>query len=104
MSARFSLKITTLCHSVRSRGSPDWRSFQRSEVAIRRLTIFWSLWLWRTSGSRPRLPTRITYEGQNPGQYEGQNPGQTYVVDAACLFGPANTYRLAVADGQLKVE
>src|SRR3954468_22253474 len=60
MSARFSLKITTLCHSVRSRGSPDWRSFQRSEVAIRRLTIFWSLWLWRTSGSRPRLPTRIT--------------------------------------------
>src|SRR3954451_12190329 len=60
MSARFSLKITTLCHSVRSRGSPDWRSFQRSEVAIRRLTIFWSLWLWRTSGSSPRLPTRIT--------------------------------------------
>src|SRR3954469_20083547 len=60
MSARFSLKITTLCHSVRSRGSPDWRSFQRSEVAIRRLTIFWLLWLWRTSGSRPRLPTRIT--------------------------------------------
>src|SRR3954452_10376202 len=60
MSARFSLKITTLCHSVRSRGSPDWRSFQRSEVVIRRLTIFWSLWLWRTSGSRPRLPTRIT--------------------------------------------
>src|SRR5688572_19743471 len=39
MSARCSLKITTLCHSVRSRGSPDWRSFQRSEVAIRRLTI-----------------------------------------------------------------
>src|SRR3954451_20231574 len=60
MSARFSLKITTLCHSVRSRGSPDWRSFQRSEVAIRRLTMFWSLWLWRTSGSRPMLPTRIT--------------------------------------------
>src|SRR5207245_9461457 len=36
--------------------------------------------------------------------YEGQNPGQTYVVDAACLFGPANTYRLAVADGQANVE
>src|SRR3982751_2579475 len=60
MSARFSLKITTLCHSVRSRGSPDWRSFQRSEVAIRRLTIFWLLWLWRTWGPPPRLPPRIT--------------------------------------------
>src|SRR3954454_2870535 len=35
--------------------------------------------------------------------YEGQNPGQTYVVDAACLFGPTNTYRLAVVDGQLKL-
>ncbi len=60
MSARFSLKITTLCHSVRSLLSPDWRSRHRSEVAIRMLTTFWLFWVWRTSGSRPRLPTRIT--------------------------------------------
>src|SRR4051795_11140431 len=60
MSARFSLKITTRCHSVRSRASPDWRSFQRSLVATARCTIFWLFWVWRTSGSRPRLPTRIT--------------------------------------------
>src|SRR4051794_10015654 len=37
-------------------------------------------------------------------RYEGQNPGQRYVVDAACLFGPTNTYRLAVVGVQLKVE
>src|SRR3954465_312165 len=35
--------------------------------------------------------------------YEGQNPGQAYVVDAACLFGPTNTYRLVVVDDQLKL-
>src|SRR5215208_1886028 len=60
MSARFSLKITTRYHSVRSRASPDWRSFQRSLVATARCTIFWLFWVWRTSGSRPRWPTRIT--------------------------------------------
>src|SRR3954466_16249655 len=60
MSARFSSKIPPRCHSVRSRASPDWQSFQRSLVATARCTIFWLFWVWRTSGSRPRLPTRIT--------------------------------------------
>ena len=36
--ARFSLKITTECHSVFSLLSPDFLSFQLSDVAMRRLT------------------------------------------------------------------
>ena len=55
-----SLKITTRCHSVRSLRSPDARSVQFSLVASVRLTIFEPLCVVRTSGSLPRLPTRIT--------------------------------------------
>ena len=54
------MKITTRCHSVRSRFSPLLRSRQRSEVATARCTIFVPSWVVRTSGSRPRLPTRVT--------------------------------------------
>jgi hypothetical protein len=54
------LKIATECHSVRSRFSPVSRSFQFSEVAIRRLQTLPPFWNVRTSGSRPRLPIRIT--------------------------------------------
>ena len=48
------------CHSVFSRGSPVFLSFQRSDVAIDRLTIFAPSWVDLTSGSRPRFPTRMT--------------------------------------------
>src|ERR671916_838812 len=58
--ARFSLKITTECHSVFSLRSPDALSFQFSDVAIRRFTTGSPLPRRRTSGSRPRLPTNIT--------------------------------------------
>src|SRR3546814_4167804 len=51
----------TLCHSVFSRGSPVARSFQRSEVAMRRLaTSPLPSPSERISGSAPRLPMRIT--------------------------------------------
>ena len=58
--ARFSLKITTLCHSVRSLRSPLALSRQLSVVARRRLTTGSPELSRRTSGSRPRLPTRMT--------------------------------------------
>src|SRR5687768_6531841 len=58
--ARFSLKITTECHSVFSLRSPDALSFHVSDVAIRRFTTGSPELSRRTSGSRPRLPTRIT--------------------------------------------
>src|SRR5919107_3447862 len=58
--ARFSLKITTECHSVFSLRSPVALSFQLSEVARRRFTTGSPLPRRRTSGSRPRFPTRIT--------------------------------------------
>src|ERR671916_472464 len=60
MRARFSLKITTECHSVFSLRSPVPLSFQLSEVAIRRFTTGSPEFRRRTSGSRPRLPTKIT--------------------------------------------
>ena len=50
ISPRRSLKITTRCHSVRSRFSPLLRSRQRSLVATDRWTIFVPSWVWRTSG------------------------------------------------------
>lgn len=40
--------------------SPLWRSFQVSEVARLIVTIFEPSWACRTSGSRPRLPIRMT--------------------------------------------
>src|SRR5690349_21594676 len=52
--------MTTRCHSVRSRRSPELRSFQFSDVARLRWTILVPSWVLRVSGSRPRLPIRIT--------------------------------------------
>src|SRR3954451_15731273 len=57
---RPSLKITTRCHSVFSLRSPVALSRHVSEVATRRLTIGRPSWVRRTSGSAPRLPTKIT--------------------------------------------
>src|SRR3954466_6311701 len=57
---RPSLKTTTRCHSVFSLRSPEFLSRQVSEVATLRLTIGRPSWVRRTSGSLPRLPTRIT--------------------------------------------
>src|SRR6185436_19798369 len=59
-SASFSLKITTRCHSVRSLRSPVWRSRQLSDVATDMFTIDLPSCMDLTSGSRPRLPTRMT--------------------------------------------
>src|SRR5947207_15066855 len=52
--------MTTRCHSVRSRRSPEVRSRQLSEVARFRLAMRVPSLVERISGSRPRLPTRIT--------------------------------------------
>src|SRR5581483_9598779 len=52
--------MTTECHSVRSWRSPVVLSRQLSDVATRRLTTVEPLLSRRTSGSRPRLPTRMT--------------------------------------------
>ena len=60
MRAKGSEKMATLCHSVRSFFSPVFRSFQFSDVAIRRLHTLPPFWNVRTSGSRPRLPTMMT--------------------------------------------
>src|SRR4029078_1113153 len=57
---RFSLKMTTECHSVFSRRSPVDLSRHVSDVAMRRLAIGRLSWVRRISGSLPRLPTRIT--------------------------------------------
>src|SRR5690349_7342870 len=57
---RPSLNTTTRCHSVFSLRSPDALSRQFSEVAIERLAIEDPLGICLISGSRPRLPTRIT--------------------------------------------
>src|SRR5499427_6702103 len=55
-----SLKITTRCHSVFSLRSPEFLSRQLSDVATLSCTIGRPSWVRRTSGSLPRLPTRIT--------------------------------------------
>src|SRR5687767_9409056 len=55
-----SLNTTTRCHSVRSRRSPLLLSRQLSEVASDRLATHVPSWVERISGSRPRLPTRMT--------------------------------------------
>src|SRR6202034_4781195 len=60
MRHRFSLKMTTRCHSVFSLRSPVLLSFQDSDVARRRLAIGRPSWVRRISGSAPRLPIRIT--------------------------------------------
>src|SRR5262249_1544960 len=52
--------MTTRCHSVRSRRSPEVRSRQLSEVARFRLAMRVPSLVERISGSRPRLPTRMT--------------------------------------------
>src|ERR1044072_7657203 len=52
-------KQTTLCHSVASWRLPS-RSFQRRLVATLKLATRCPEGGERTSGSRPRLPTRIT--------------------------------------------
>src|SRR5262245_49432607 len=52
--------MTTRCHSVRSLRSPVFLSRQDSEVATRSETTRLPLWVARTSGSLPRLPTRMT--------------------------------------------
>src|SRR5690606_41395677 len=51
---RFSLKITTLCHSVRSTRSPVFLSRHDSDVAMRRPATGAPLFRRRTSGSLPR--------------------------------------------------
>src|SRR5438067_6933827 len=55
-----SLMLTTRCHWVRSLRSPELRSRQLSEVARFRLAMRVPSLVERISGSRPRLPTRIT--------------------------------------------
>ena len=56
-----SLNTTTRCHSVRSLRLPDALSFQVSSlVASVKLTILLPARVLWTSGSFPRLPTRIT--------------------------------------------
>src|SRR5580692_7519440 len=57
---RFSLKMTTRCHSVFSLRSPVVLSFQDSEVARRRFATGRPSWVRRISGSAPRLPIKIT--------------------------------------------
>src|ERR1043165_1370468 len=52
--------MATLCHSVRSLRSPLLRSFQLSEVAMRRLQTLPPLWKDLLSGSAPKLPTMMT--------------------------------------------
>ena len=54
------LKKTTLCHSVRSCCSPVFLSFQLSLVAIEMLATALPFGIYRTSGSFPTFPTRIT--------------------------------------------
>src|SRR5262245_42848609 len=60
MRTRFSLNTTTRCHSVFSFRSPEALSRQLSEVATDRLAIEEPEGICLISGSRPRLPTRIT--------------------------------------------
>src|SRR5665213_1068128 len=55
-----SLNTTTRCHSVRSLRSPLVLSFQLSEVATDILATRVPSLVERISGSRPRLPIRIT--------------------------------------------
>src|SRR6185295_6116572 len=55
-----SLKTTTRCHSVFSLRSPEALSRQLSEVATDRFAIEEPEGICLISGSRPRLPTRIT--------------------------------------------
>src|ERR1700704_5851407 len=55
-----SLKITTRCHSVFSLRSPVALSRQLSDVATLRFTTGLPFCMRRTSGSLPRLPTRMT--------------------------------------------
>ena len=66
---------TTRCHSVRSRGSPDWRSFQRSLVATERCTIFWLL-------------LRVAHLG-----VAAEIAHQDHLVDAAGHLLPAFSWR-----------
>src|SRR5580658_9147138 len=60
ISTSLSLKTTTRCHSVFSFRSPLALSRQDSEVATDRFTTGSPLVMRRTSGSLPRLPTKIT--------------------------------------------
>src|ERR1700684_1125216 len=55
-----SLNTTTRCHSVRSLRSPLALSFQLSDVATDMLATRVPSLVERISGSRPRLPIRIT--------------------------------------------
>ncbi|CAI8217446.1 Uncharacterised protein [marine metagenome] len=48
------------CHSVRSRRSPVFLSFQFSDVATEKLQTLPPLGKLRTSGSWPRFPIIIT--------------------------------------------
>src|SRR5437867_11019255 len=52
--------MTTRCHSVRSRRSPEALSRQLSEVAMDRFATREPSCRLRISGSRPRLPIKIT--------------------------------------------
>src|ERR1700719_134854 len=57
---RFSLKMTTRCHSVFSLRSPVVLSFHDSDVASLKFATGRPSWVRRISGSAPRLPIRIT--------------------------------------------
>src|SRR5580698_7929421 len=85
--ARFSLKITTRCHSVRSLRSPLALSRQLSDVATDRLTTGSPDVMRRTSGSFPRLPTKITL-------LTPAIVGPSYVLKA-CTLTPASARRHA---------
>src|SRR5512136_827554 len=53
-------QTSTSCHSVSSFFWPEPLSVQVREVAIRRLATAWPPDVYRTSGSFPRLPMRMT--------------------------------------------
>src|ERR687897_315700 len=115
MRARFSLKITTECHSVFSLRSPVPLSFQLSEVAIRRFTTGSPEFRRRTSGSRPRFPTNITLFtlpaiGATPHSHEAvlgpQRPRGKQRLgcaqDCPQLSGQAQSLALAIAEGAIE--
>src|ERR1700752_1020207 len=90
--AIWSLKITTLCHSVFSLRSPEVLSRQLSDVAMRMLTTGSPEFRRRISGSAPRLPTRmtlltlpaITLLRAHPKQIPSLTPYRLRTIPACC--------------------
>src|SRR5436853_3108755 len=73
-----SLKITTRCHSVFSLRSPVALSRQLSEVATLMFTTGRPSCMRRTSGSLPRLPTRMTLLTEPAIETSTRNPKSPY--------------------------